>query len=154
MLKLPGFTLLPAPVKLPGWYAAKDAPAPPMPNIGQDPLAMHAWCWKNLVYKRDGTKDIWQTPKETLRLRTGDCEDWALLERAVLLANGIPEEHVWLVIVFDKRAQEYHAFTVAHGLMLDVRVQRPVPITKFLSDLDRPYAAFNSNGSYIFGKDR
>jgi hypothetical protein len=55
--------------------------------------------------------------------------------------------------MFDKMAQEYHAICVAHGLMLDVRTKHPIPITKFNQDWDRPYAAFNSHASYIFGKD-
>ncbi len=36
-----------------------------------------------------GPRDPWQTPAETLALRTGDCEDRALLLAALLLAAGV-----------------------------------------------------------------
>lgn len=29
--------------------------------------------------------DYWQTPEETLRLRTGDCEDYVILKRSLLI---------------------------------------------------------------------
>lgn len=38
--------------------------------------------------------DHWQTPTETDRLRTGDCEDFAIAKAAALLQNGIPESSI------------------------------------------------------------
>lgn len=42
---------------------------------------------KLLTYKVDPT-DHWQTPQETLALKTGDCEDYALL-KAYILKEGL-----------------------------------------------------------------
>jgi len=36
------------------------------------------WIYINIVYQAD-KKEYWQSPNETLELRTGDCEDFAIL---------------------------------------------------------------------------
>ena len=41
-------------------------------------------------YKPD-PKDIWQEPAETVGLRTGDCEDYCFLKRALLIDKGFFE---------------------------------------------------------------
>jgi len=47
------------------------------------PQAIAKWIDTNINYKPDidqwGVKDYHQTPRETLRLKTGDCEDLSLL---------------------------------------------------------------------------
>ena len=58
------------------------------------------WVNKNIVYVTD-TKahallDYWQTPLETLQLRTGDCEDGASLILALAFVCGIPADRYWL----------------------------------------------------------
>ena len=46
------------------------------------------WLWKNIEYKDDyevhGVNEYWQMPLETFELKTGDCEDIALLGQALL----------------------------------------------------------------------
>jgi hypothetical protein len=37
------------------------------------------WIHNNIKYKSDGKFDYWQTPEETMRLKTGDCEDMCIL---------------------------------------------------------------------------
>jgi predicted transglutaminase-like cysteine proteinase len=41
--------------------------------------------------------DIWQEPEETLALKTGDCEDYAILKYRLLM-DFYPEEHLRLII--------------------------------------------------------
>lgn len=57
--------------------------------------------WRFVVeaisYQRDQS-DFWQFPSETLVLRSGDCEDKAFLCASLLLAAGIPESRVRVVI--------------------------------------------------------
>jgi predicted transglutaminase-like cysteine proteinase len=54
-----------------------------------------------LVYKSDesvhGMLEHWQTPKETLTLRSADCEDGAILLLEILRQSGLPSSQVFLV---------------------------------------------------------
>jgi len=49
---------------------------------------------KKIRYERDDIIDPWQFPEETLRLKSGDCEDRALLLASLLLASGISAYNV------------------------------------------------------------
>lgn len=55
--------------------------------------AISQWLKANIKYKTDWSvhheKDYWQSPKETLVLKTGDCEDFAFLAQALLNEIGI-----------------------------------------------------------------
>jgi hypothetical protein len=46
------------------------------------------WVKINIKYKSDPWYDPWQTPEETLSLRTGDCEDSAILWLYLCSENG------------------------------------------------------------------
>jgi len=48
-------------------------------------------------YKTDA-KDHWQTPKETARLRTGDCEDIAIAKYFECIDQGISIDDLMLVV--------------------------------------------------------
>ncbi len=56
------------------------------------------WVDEKIIYKSDfdtwGVQDYWQTPEETLILRTGDCEDFTILAMALLRLAGIYSELV------------------------------------------------------------
>jgi hypothetical protein len=49
---------------------------------------------EKIGYRRSDELDPWQFPDETLKLRTGDCEDRALLIASMLLAAGISSFNV------------------------------------------------------------
>lgn len=77
--------------------------------------AIRNWVANNISYKLDeeqwGVIEYWQTPEETLSLRTGDCEDYAILLCTLLRAYGIDEEQVYVTIGVD--AEGYgHAFLI------------------------------------------
>jgi hypothetical protein len=50
--------------------------------------AIDHWVKINIKYKYDPWFDPWQTPEETLSLRTGDCEDFAILWLYLCNENG------------------------------------------------------------------
>jgi predicted transglutaminase-like cysteine proteinase len=56
----------------------------------------------SITYKYDsdvhGVKEYWQLPKETLQLRTGDCEDYAILLVSLLRADGWSPNDIYVVI--------------------------------------------------------
>jgi predicted transglutaminase-like cysteine proteinase len=43
-------------------------------------------------------EDHWQSPRETLQLKTGDCEDFAILKFAILANSGIPDDDLRVVV--------------------------------------------------------
>jgi len=59
----------------------------------ESPSAISKWLKTNIRYKSDVSvhheKEYWQSPKETLVLKTGDCEDFAFLTQALLSEIGI-----------------------------------------------------------------
>ncbi len=48
----------------------------------------YAWVKQNVNYLTDQSGDYWQSAKETLDLRTGDCEDHAILMASIIGALG------------------------------------------------------------------
>ena len=71
------------------------------------------WVADNITYVSDeerwGVSEYWQTPEETLSLRSGDCEDFATLLCTLLRAYGIPANQVYVAIGVDKTGNG-HAF--------------------------------------------
>lgn len=56
------------------------------------------WVQKNITYVTDDktykVPEKWQTPSETLKLKTGDCEDGAILIYALAQMCGIPDSRL------------------------------------------------------------
>jgi predicted transglutaminase-like cysteine proteinase len=67
-----------------------------------DWIALRNWVGDNIRYKTDlkshGKEEYWQLPNETLKLRTGDCEDYAVLLCALLRADGWTSNTAYVVI--------------------------------------------------------
>lgn len=57
--------------------------------------------------EKDG-EDYWQTPGETLRLKTGDCEDKDFLLKSLLFRQGIKTEVVFGLL--DEYSEEGHTW--------------------------------------------
>lgn len=53
--------------------------------------------------------DRWSAPLDTLRSGRGDCEDYAIVKYAALLAAGIPESDMKIVILTNAFPSEDHA---------------------------------------------
>lgn len=59
-----------------------------------------------------GASEYWQLPSETIELRTGDCEDFAILLCSLLRAYGVPSDQVYVAVGFDKEQTGGHAYLV------------------------------------------
>jgi predicted transglutaminase-like cysteine proteinase len=92
-----------------------------------------------------GIPDRWSEPLETLDSNSGDCEDYAIVKYAALLAAGLPKDAVKVVILRNRLPNEDHAVVAVlvdhQWLILDNRtltlvrdtdVMRAVP--KFVLD--------------------
>jgi transglutaminase-like putative cysteine protease len=73
------------------------------------------WVSSHISYKFDkdvhGVSDYWQYPEETLKLRTGDCEDFAIVLCSLLRAYGVPANQVYVAAGVSKD-KTYHAYLV------------------------------------------
>lgn len=98
--------------------------------------------------------DHWLTPAESLRLGAGDCEDWCIFVRALLL-NGLGEgfkDKLWLVVARDLVTNQDHAILWTPIRFCDGRAPAPLTHDKFIDY--RPIAAFNNAEAITFGKRR
>ncbi len=77
--------------------------------------ALREWVSLHVSYKSDqnvhGVRDYWQLPSETLKLGTGDCEDFAILLCSLLRANEVPADQVYVAVGVSKD-NTYHAYLV------------------------------------------
>jgi predicted transglutaminase-like cysteine proteinase len=59
--------------------------------------------------KKWGVQDHWSDPLETLHDRSGDCEDYAFVKYAALLAAGVSKDAVKIVVLRNRWPNEEHA---------------------------------------------
>lgn len=75
-------------------------------------IAIRDWVGNTIQYKDDnlvhGKSDYWQFGADTLKLRTGDCEDFSILLCSLLRANGWSTNEVYVVL--GKNEGGYHAW--------------------------------------------
>lgn len=96
----------------PSVVALKDEVLKDAPLKLKDWIALRNWVGDNIQYRHDdavyGVRDYWQFGKETVNLRTGDCEDFAILLCSLLRAAGYSPDDVYVVI--GKNPNGYHAW--------------------------------------------
>src|SRR6185312_1408878 len=94
-----------------------------------------------------GVPDHWSAPFETLQSKRGDCEDYAIVKYAALLASGMSADDVKIVILEYLLPRENHAAVAARvdgewlildnlhlTLVRDIDVARSIP--EFVLDED------------------
>lgn len=105
-----------------------------------------------IKYKKD-TVDKWNTPKETLALGYGDCEDYAILKFDTLLQLGFTTGQLKLVYCFLKtgRLKEAHIVLEVNidnvAYILDNSMSLVLPI-KERSDLEMVFK-FNKDHLWV-----
>ena len=94
----------------PSLVALKNEVLKDTPLKVKDWIALRNWVGNNIQYWCDdvihGISDYWQFGKETVTLKTGDCEDFAILLCSLLRASGYSPNDVYVVI--GKNPNEYH----------------------------------------------
>lgn len=119
--------------------------APHLPTI----YDVDRWVNRNVRYQRDAA-DHWQTPDTTWDRKAGDCEDIAILKRAVLINQGRADADILFVIAYDLIARGDHAFLVVDGCVLDSFNALSLPLAK-VKDY-RPIMAMTGSHSWLFGR--
>ncbi|MES0885240.1 transglutaminase-like cysteine peptidase [Roseibium sp. SCP14] len=98
--------------------------------------------------------DYWATSAETTRRGVGDCEDFAILKYNLLLAAGVPEKSMSLVVLKDMKRDLYHAVlavsTNKGHYILDNVVNR-VYLDRENSHY-QPLYSFSADRSWLHGK--
>jgi predicted transglutaminase-like cysteine proteinase len=78
----------------------------------KDWIALRNWVGNNIQYRHDndvhGVREYWQFGKETVTLKTGDCEDFSILLCSLLRAAGYSPNDVYIVI--GKNQNGYHSW--------------------------------------------
>merc|ERR1711991_155139 len=127
--------------------------------------AVNIWVNAQLNYKEDrdvwGQSDYWATPREAFftKNRQGDCEDYAILKRAILHALGWKRERLFLMIVKDLVVRIDHALLgVEYGtsaLVMDnrhVRVHDMTEVNDYVPSLT--YSVENGEDRvWTYGRD-
>lgn len=102
--------------------------------------AIQEWVDFNVVYKSDysvhGESNYWQLPFETAGLRSGDCEDYAILLCTLLRAYGIPAEEVFVAIGLNADGTVAHAYLLEHWYYDEWRVIEPQSSFPLLTDIE------------------
>ena len=113
------------------------------------------WVNYHVKYKRD-TVDEWSTPMETYQRRYGDCEDLALVKRAMLLRSGVPENHIYFVLVKDVLSKQDHAILVVYyehaWVVLDSFNSLTLPVQQVKDYM--PIMAFSGGSAWLYGRKR
>nr|WP_319383806.1 transglutaminase-like cysteine peptidase [uncultured Roseibium sp.] len=108
-----------------------------VPRISR-PARVQALLSRRIHYVSDrAIDDHWANPLATLLGRAGDCEDHALLKRALLMAAGYGDAEVPLLVLETAEGQGHMALLVAqpdHALILDNRFRTPLRLGSLGND--------------------
>jgi len=84
----------------------------------QTVISLLSWVIDNITYMKDSERykspEVWQTPEETLLLKSGDCEDFSILLLCLMRLADIEPNRVQLVagnVEYNNRV-EGHAYLV------------------------------------------
>jgi transglutaminase-like putative cysteine protease len=109
----------------------------------------------DLIYH--GQREYWQLPIETLQLRTGDCEDFAILLCSLYRADGYDENSVFVVVGSTNDlgkavyGEGWHAWVRINigGVWTDIEPQDPTVIIGMLVNSALFDAIYQFNDVYF-----
>jgi predicted transglutaminase-like cysteine proteinase len=114
------------------------------------PLPVNAWVNRTITYAAD-LVDRWQMPGETLKRGRGDCEDLAILKRAILINRGWPAELLPLLIVRELATGAEHAVLWVAGDILDIGTDASIKPAQLVG-LVTPVFAFGAEQAWLYGQ--
>jgi hypothetical protein len=91
-------------------------------------MSLRDWVGNNIQYRYDsashGQDDYWQLPKETMSLRTGDCEDFSIMLCSLLRADGWSSNNAYVVV--GEKDGSYHAWVriIWSGIEYNIEPQK------------------------------
>jgi predicted transglutaminase-like cysteine proteinase len=94
----------------------------------------------------DDKIDYWQSPSETIKLKTGDCEDYAILKYFELLKKGIPDNDMRIAYTITESGG--HMVLVVNKYVLD-NMTDAIYMT---DDIEIIYS-FNSSAIYFNNRE-
>jgi len=86
---------------------------------GRIMLDINDWVNTNIKYLKDKPGDHWQTLAETIKLGTGDCEDFVIAKKFLAMERGIPEAE--LIMVYCLADTVAHMVLYWNGIIYDNR---------------------------------
>jgi predicted transglutaminase-like cysteine proteinase len=94
--------------------------------------------------------DYWETPKEFLD-RNGDCEDYAISKFYSMIALGMDDSNMRIVILQDMNLQIPHAILVAYveGKPLVLDNQIPEVVSADIIHHYRPFYSINQHNWWL-----
>lgn len=93
-----------------------------IPSIVTTPESLSSWEIEKFTYQNEcDFCDHWKTPKETLRDRGGDCEDFAILNKAILKEFHIPSQILFMEL---KKGDK----TTGHMILFYTRGDRGISV--------------------------
>ena len=103
------------------------------------------WVNNNVIFKSDqeshGVADYWQTLRETLKLRTGDCEDYAIAKWSLLQQYGVPQNQLQLWYGYYHTTP--HMVVIYCGTVLDSNTNEVLTVDQ--SDFQPRFRIDNTN---------
>lgn len=136
----------------PKWLLIQNKRVFPSPAFKElkTPKQILTWVRENITYTRD-VGDNWQTPNETLVRKAGDCEDFCILMRALLINAGFDSSKIWMMIGNDLIAKEAHAVLVFEDkFVLDQRCSKVLLLEMYMDFT--PVLAYSDKKAVIFGR--
>jgi predicted transglutaminase-like cysteine proteinase len=131
------------------WLEVKDKSIVFQKEYGTSPQQVDQYINKIITYRPDVIDD-WSWPQDTLRSGHGDCEDFALLKRAILL-HTFSEDQIYFALVRDLVSKQDHAILVfdtgTEFLILDNFNSLTLPDTQ-VKDYD-PIMTFSGNKCWV-----
>jgi predicted transglutaminase-like cysteine proteinase len=130
-----------------------DDPSPAVDDINQ----IRLWVYSHIKQASDedlhGVTDYWQTPTETLNLKAGDCEDFAILMVSLMRAYGVPQNQVYVAVGIGVN-KDWHAFVLekyCYGSWTEFDPEYLDNAMLLVSNMPQPYDisyCFNDNSGF------
>lgn len=118
--------------------------------------AVHKCVRTRVEYKPD-MADHWQDPATTWKRQTGDCEDMAILARAILLERGLADEEVFFLIARDLITRSDHALLLIRGNVTNWIMDSQNPHGVMRVDKVKDYVprfAYQGRRTWMYGRKK